>query len=128
MMWDLIHSFSTETAAIMAALAGIGLLLRKGWRKVKHGLRRANSLVDTLVGRGEIRHPDTGEVLVSAQPGLDGRLSGMESALSRLAETSDTVAKVEIRMDVLEARFDVHEAAHTPSAQSVVVEVSTPPA
>lgn len=105
----------------LLAVGGAVLLLAGPVRWVVQKTRRGSSKVgaafDALLGRPEIRHPDTGQVLAEATPGLGARLAHMEQAIIDLADTRREIVR-------LTERFDQHllEAASRSVSQQTLAE------
>lgn len=117
-----------ELAALIVAIAAaLGVLYKAGrwaWLKLRNGAHKFNSAAETLLGREEIRHPDTGVVLVEATPGLGQRLSGMEHAIISLSQTQSEVAQVRREVANVAEQLTAHITA-SGEADKARVEEST---
>ena len=94
-----IDNYAGWLVAVVAGLTALTLLARKAVHGLASVARRVNDAFDTLLGRDEIRHPDTGVVLVPATPGLGRRLADMESTIARLADNEDRITRLEKKFD-----------------------------
>lgn len=95
------------TAAVMTAIAamwkGGGVL----WRRGAGVYRRTEAMGDVLLGREAILHPETGEVVVEATPGLGVRLATMETAIAAVADSRIEMAALTIEVRELAHKVDV---------------------
>jgi hypothetical protein len=98
---DHLDDWGVWIAAVVAGATALGLAYRATSKRARALGSKINESIDTLIGRDEIRHPDTGAVLVASTPGLGRRLADMEATLSRLADADD-------RISALESKFDRH--------------------
>lgn len=96
-----VEDYAGWLVAVTAGGTALALVVRKVARSVTAAWRKVNEAFDTLLGRDEIRHPDTGEVLVPATPGLGRRLADMDSSIAQLADNDDRITR-------LETKFDTH--------------------
>lgn len=104
--------------AITAALTIIVSVLRKASKKSRLVLRRADMVAETLLGRPAIVHPDSGEVLADATPGLGTRLGHIEGAIVNLAKTQSDVGELTKRVDTLSATVQTHITHSNSNAQA----------
>lgn len=107
-LMDLMADYSTWIVVVLAGLAAVAALLRKVGRKIKALLKRGNLAVETLLGRDEIRHPDTGMVLVSATPNLGSRFAHIEEAIVKMSDTTIALHALTGRVDSLATTLHTH--------------------
>lgn len=85
---------------LIIALGAAGAVLIGVWRwasrRVRSGVHTYGAFKDAVLGREAVLHPDTGAEIVPASPGLGHRMSTVETAVVRLAES--------------QARWDDHES------------------
>jgi hypothetical protein len=89
----------------LTVLGVVGRWLRKRARAFGQKWDRAR---EALVGREEIRHPDTDAVLVKATPGLGQRLAHIEENLTILSDTRSEMQALTQRVGDLAGRFEQH--------------------
>lgn len=93
-----------QTELVLAALAALGIifaLTRKVARKWKATASRTNLAFETLLGRDEVLHPETGVVVVEATPPLGMRFARMEEAIVKMSETTAAVSGLSVRVECL---------------------------
>jgi hypothetical protein len=108
-----------NAALIVSVAAAIGVLaagVRWTEKRLSRFSERWEASTDALLGREEIRHPDTGTVLVPATPGLGKRLADIEQTLTQLATTDDRITRLEVwkdehLLDVMRRESERHEEA-----------------
>lgn len=98
-MFELIQEYAGWIVGVSAGLSALGWMVRKAYQKVVAIARKLDNVADTLLGREEIRHPDTGRVLTPATPGLGVRLAHIEEALERLVETDARLSRLETKVE-----------------------------
>lgn len=120
-MFDLIAGYADwilgVSAAVVLVLAGIRKLRRKSASIVS----KINLGFETLAGRDEIRHPETGVVLVEATPPLGKRVATIEGALVSLADTHSAIVALGGRVDSIDTKLNQHIADCPPTVNTVVV-------
>lgn len=119
-MLDLISHYAGWIVGVGAALAVLVAGFRKARAKIGSLVAKINLGVETLTGRDEIRHPDTGQVLMEATPPLGKRFANLEQALVRVADTNEAVVRISRRVDALDTKLEAHIAACPPSPVTVV--------
>lgn len=94
--------------AIVGAVGTLGVVMQRGGKHVHHLYTKVNDVSDVLLGREEIRHPETGEVLAPAAPGIGARMATMERwaeetghVLNKLADTQAELRRTNTRVDRL---------------------------
>lgn len=104
--------------AIVGGLVTLAVLVRKGWHKVRRAVTKGNAVVDTLVGRPAIYHPESGKELEPASPGIGARMVSQEEQARHQAEQmallTDAVSKIaasHARLEHVESRLDAHDEA-----------------
>lgn len=99
-------------AAFVTAFAAAAVVLYKTmrWlgRKVVATYQKGDQAFDVLVGRPEILHPETGQVLVPATPGLGMRLATMEHAIVSLSHVHRDVTELTERVEEVAETLDTH--------------------
>lgn len=105
---DTMQTLALAISATLAALGIIWLRLRSTGVKLRRFWSKIDSAMDTLNGRGEILHPDTGSVLVEATPGLGVRLAHIEFAIVSLSETHAALKNLTVRVDSIDTRLTDH--------------------
>lgn len=103
--------------AIGAAAAVVLGFLRWVWPQVKTGAHVFVAFKNAVLGTEEVKHPDTGKVLVHAQPGLNVRVASMEVALSELVRTNHRLDDHEGRLRRLELGVGERTAARTETVE-----------
>lgn len=107
-MLSQIDDYAVWVAAVLGGITALAVIGRWIRKRVRNIARRANNAVDTLLGREEIRHPDTGVVLVPATPGLGERLATMEDTLNNLSDTRAEMSALTARVDNLASSLEQH--------------------
>ncbi|MEV6287393.1 hypothetical protein [Kribbella sp. NPDC051770] len=105
-----IDDYAGWIVGVLGGLTALGVVGRWVVKRVRRFSRKVNDAADTLLGRDEIRHPDTGDVLVQATPGLGRRLASIEGALTSLSDTRSEMQALTARVDGLAASVDQHLA------------------
>src|SRR5690606_11809705 len=105
-MFDLSLEAAGWITAILRALATLSGAVVWAFRRSRAFTAKVDGGLDSLVGRPDMVHPDTGEVLVPATPGLGPRLATIEATLVELAETHALLTALTARVDRVEARVD----------------------
>lgn len=102
---------------------------RKAGASIKIGLGKFKRLIEALIGRDEIRHPDTGALLVAAQPDLNSRLGNVENAVVRMADATTELARLSHRVDGIAVTLDNHvkESVQERAALWKAVELAVSP-
>lgn len=106
------------TVAIAGGLVTLAVLARKAWRRILRAIKTGNAVVDTLVGREAIHHPETGREIVPASPGIGARMVSQEEQAHRQGEQmvllTNAVSKIadsHARLEHVESRIDAHDKA-----------------
>lgn len=100
-----------------AAAAVIAAFLRWVWPQVKTGVHVLVAFKNAVLGTEEVRHPDTGAVVVPAQPGLNARVASIEVTLTELARTHRRLDDHETRLARLEKGTEERTAARTETVE-----------
>lgn len=95
--------------AIVLGLLTLAALTRKGWRKIRRAIKKGNDVVDTLVGRDAIYHPESGKELEPASPGIGARMVRLEDAFLTLVSQEDRISTVEHNQLAQGRRIDTHD-------------------
>lgn len=110
-MNDVLGALDNYAGWIVAVSAGATTLV-VFWRWARKRLQRFShkwdSAREALVGREEIRHPDTGAVLVKATPGLGQRLAHIEENLTVLSDTRTEMQALTARVDSIATSLEQH--------------------
>lgn len=106
----------TDFWTIIASVTGTLLVVVPLWVKaIRPRLRKTRAtfgaVVETLVGREQIRDKATGKILVEAQPGLGVRMATIEDAVVKLSDTDVRVRALENRQAAVEQRVTTLEDA-----------------
>lgn len=110
-MSDVLGALDDYAGWIVAVSAGLttlvvgGRWIRKRFQRFSH---KWDSAREALVGREEIRHPDTGAVLVKATPGLGQRLAHIEENLTVLSDTRSEMQALTARVDSIASSLEQH--------------------
>lgn len=86
-MLDWIKSSADWLAVTFGGLVVLGIVGRWIVKRVRRWSVKLEQVREVLVGREEIRHPDSGRVLVDATPGIGMRLATIEETLVVLGST-----------------------------------------
>lgn len=81
--------------AITGGLITLGVVARKCWRKMLRAIKKGNDVIDTLVGRDAIYHPESGKELEPAAPGIGARMVRLEDAFLTLVNQGDRISALE---------------------------------
>lgn len=81
--------------AIVGGLVTLAVLARKGWRKAHRAITKGGQVIDTLVGREAIYHPESGKELEPASPGIGARMVRLEDAFLTLVDQGDRISALE---------------------------------
>lgn len=110
-------------AAALLAICGASAGSLRIYRWGRKNVNVLSKIVEVLLGREAILHPDTEEVLVPETLGIGARMSHMEEwqtsatqVLANIASSQALMAKTNERVDTLETRFDEHIAECAPGA------------
>lgn len=109
-MLELIIAFGAAAAVILG-------FLRWVWPQVKTGTHVMVAFKNAVLGTEEVRHPDTGRVLVEAQPGLNARVASIEVAVHEIAKTHRRLDDHEGRIGRLEQGAAERTAARTETVE-----------
>lgn len=116
-MLELIIAFGGAAAVVIA-------FLRWVWPLIKTGAHVLVSFKNAVLGTEEVRHPDTGAVLVPEQPGIGSRMATLEVAVTelvrnnrRLDEHAVVLGSHDARLDRLEKASDERTAARTETVE-----------
>lgn len=101
--------------AIVGGLATLLVVLRKARRRLVKAAAKANDVSDVLLGRPAILHPETGEVLAPAAPGIGTRMAHIEKwqdeaggILGKLADTQAQMVRTNARVDGIDDKLNAH--------------------
>lgn len=103
MLLDWVKSSADWLVAVVAGLAALAAISRFVLKRARRFAAKWDNAREVLVGREEIRHPDSGRVLVPETPGLGKRLANIEDTLIALGDTRD-----ELR-ELGDTRSELHE-------------------
>lgn len=81
--------------AIVGGLVTLAVLARKGWRKARRAITKGGQVIDTLVGREAVVHPETGKELIPATVGIGARMVRLEDAFLTLVNQGDRISALE---------------------------------
>lgn len=73
---------------------------------VKTGIHILVAFHNTVIGTDEVTHPDTGQVIVPAQPGIGSRMATLEVAVTELVTNNRRLDDHERRIARLEEARD----------------------
>lgn len=93
-----LSTFSDNIAWIVAIVGGLitlAVLARKAWKRILRAVKTGNAVVDTLVGRPAIHHPESGKELEPASPGIGARMVRLEDAFLTLVNQGDRISALE---------------------------------
>lgn len=110
MVLGALDDYAGWIVGVLGGFTALGVVGRWLVRRARRFSRKVNDAADTLLGRDEIRHPDTGDVLVAATPGLGRRLASIETALTTLSDTRSEMKALTSRVDSLATSFEQHSA------------------
>lgn len=113
-----------------AAAAVVLAFWRWAWPRIKGVARDLSAFKAAVLGRDEVTHPDTGQTLVPAQPGLGGRMATIEVAVTELLRNNRRLDDHEIRIGRLEQGVEERTAARTETVELLRVvdtALKTPP-
>lgn len=113
-----VDDYAGWIVGVLGGITALGVIGRWLGKRMMRVARRVNNAADTLLGRDEIRHPDTGVVLVPATPGLGERLATMEDTLNNLSDTRAEMAALNSRVDSLATSFETHVTDSAKAEQS----------
>lgn len=100
-----------------AAAAVIAAFLRWVWPQAKTGARVLVAFKNAVLGTEEVKHPDTGAVVVPAQPGMGPRMATLEVAVTELVRNNRRLDNHEVRLDRLEKASEERTAARTETVE-----------
>jgi hypothetical protein len=103
--------------AVGGATAVVVTLLHQTRRAYKKGKREVGAFRDAVLGRDAIIHPDTGEELAPAVPGMGSRMATIEEAVVAMADERRRVDHLEERVTVLEKKDMERALARTESIE-----------
>ncbi|WBQ02935.1 hypothetical protein [Kribbella sp. CA-293567] len=107
-MLALLDDYAGWIVGVLGGLTALGVVARWVRKRVQTFAQKWDRARETLVGREEIRHPDTAVVLVQATPGLGQRLAHIEQNLTALSDTRTEMQTLTQRVGDLTGRFDQH--------------------
>lgn len=81
--------------AIVGGLVTLAVLARKAWKRILRAVKKGNDVIDTLVGRDAIYHPESGKELEPASPGIGARMVRLEDAFLTLVNQGDRISALE---------------------------------
>lgn len=93
---------------VLGGLTAVGVIARWLRKRVRTFAQKWDRAREALVGREEIRHPDTDTVLVPSTPGLGQRLAHIEENLTVLSDTRTEMQALTQQVGELAGRFDLH--------------------
>lgn len=109
------------TAALVIAIGGaaavLAALLHRARRAYKKGKREVTAFKVAVMGRDAIIHPETGEELAPAVPGMGTRMATIEEAVVSMADERKRVDRLEERVIVLEQKDMERALARTESIE-----------
>lgn len=115
MTWENLDGYIGWAVAVLGGIGTLWLIARSVAKRIRGAWGKFDAAVDALVGRAEIKHPDTGEVLAEATPSLGVRLAKMDQnmeamqlAIVHLAESNANIARLHERVDDLDKRLMAH--------------------
>lgn len=85
-----------------AAVGVVWAFLKWVWPFVKTGVGVLVAFRNAVLGTEEVRHPDTGVVLVPEQPGIGSRMATLEVAVTELVRNNRRLDDHERRIARLE--------------------------
>lgn len=107
-----------------AAVAVVTGFVRWVWPLILTGVRVLVSFKNAVLGTEEVRHPDTGAVLVPEQPGIGSRMATLEVAVTelvrnnrRLDEHAVVLGNHDGRLERLEKASEERTAARTETVE-----------
>jgi len=117
---QIIADYAAWVVVVSGGLAILWRIASRTRSRVGGALSKWNAGFDTLNGRPAITHPDTGEVLVEATPGLGNRLARMEDALVGLSDTRAELGELREQVVIVGNSLSQHiqESAAANSARA----------
>lgn len=110
-------SILTLVIAFGGALAVVVGFLRWVWPRATVAADVVVAFKNAVLGTDEVTHPDTGMVLVPAQPGLNARVASIEVAVHELVQTNRRLDDHEGRIGRLEEGAAERSAARTETVE-----------
>lgn len=110
-MSEVLGALDDYAGWIVAIATGLTTLVVFGrWvrKRARQFSQKWDNAREALVGREEIRHPDTGIVLVKATPGLGQRLAHIEENLTVLSDTRSEMQALTSRVDSIASSLEQH--------------------
>lgn len=115
----MIRGISNGTELILG-IGGVFALFAAWWRWVRPRWKHAKAIFvafcDAILGREEIRDPETGRELSPAKPGIGTRMANTEAtltvlteAVAKIADTGERMNEVEKRQNETDRRLNVIE-------------------
>lgn len=98
-MLELIIAFGAAAAVVWSFLKWV-------WPLGKTGAHVLIAFRNAVLGTEEVRHPDTGRVVVPAQPGIGSRMATLEVAVTELVRNNRRLDDHERRIARLEESRD----------------------
>jgi hypothetical protein len=113
-----------------AAVAVVTAFIRWVWPQITTGARVLIAFKNAVLGTDEVTHPDTGAVVVPAQPGMGNRMATLEVAVTELVRNNRRLDNHEARLDRLEKGVEERTVNRTESVEMLRVidtALRTPP-
>lgn len=100
-----------------ALLTALTVIYKWFWPWVKTGAHVLTAFKNAVLGTEEVKHPDTGAVLVPEQPGLGSRMATIEGAVVELLRNNRRLDDHELRLGRLEEASAERTAARTETVE-----------
>lgn len=100
-----------------ALLTALTVIYKWVWPWVRTGTRVLVAFKNAVLGTEEVKHPDTGAVLVPEQPGLGSRMATIEVAVVELLRNNRRLDDHEVRLGRLEEASAERTAARTETVE-----------
>lgn len=122
-MGQLISDYAQWLAGVGAGLTAAILVWRLVVPTIARFGHKINQVFEVMLGRDEIRHPDTDEVLAEATPPLGARFALMEEAILQLSQSHRDISSLTERIVRLELLAHKHPVIEEPVEQPLVHKV-----
>lgn len=107
-MLEWIKASADWLAVTAGGLVVLGVIGRWIVKRMRRWGGKLEQVREVLVGREEIRHPDSGRVLVDATPGIGMRLATIEETLVALGNTDRRLQDVGLQVGTLTDQLSQH--------------------